>query len=158
MERPPFQHLLDAHAVDVHGFLVALLGPVDADDGLQETVLAALRAYPTLRHDGNLRGWLMTIAYREAMDLHRARNRRAVPVSQVPDRAVDDPSPVDHELWAVVDGLPDKQRVAVVGRYRDDRDYADIATELGCSIDAARRSAHEGVKKLRLTWRGAGRG
>lgn len=158
MELPPFQHLLDAHARDVHRFLVRLVGPVDADDGFQETVLAALRAYPSLRHDDNLRGWLMTIAYREAMDLHRGRSRRAVPVGDVPERTAPEERVVDHELWAAVEELPQKQRVAVVGRYRDDLDYADIAARLDCSVDAARRSAHEGVKRLRRSWGGVARG
>src|SRR5947209_18077620 len=52
---PPFQKLLDAHGVDVHRFLVALVGPHDADDCYQETWLAALRGYPRLRDAANLR-------------------------------------------------------------------------------------------------------
>jgi len=52
---PPFQQLLDAHARDVHRFLVALVGRTDADDCYQDTWLAALRAYPRLRDASNLR-------------------------------------------------------------------------------------------------------
>ena len=34
---PPFQALIDRHGSDVLGFLVASVGPHDADDCFQET-------------------------------------------------------------------------------------------------------------------------
>src|SRR3954465_15839064 len=76
---PPFQALLDEHGSDVLGFLVASVGPHDAEDCFQETFIAALRAYPRLQHTGNLRSWLLTIAHRKAIDPPRGRGRRAVP-------------------------------------------------------------------------------
>ena len=48
---------------------------------------------------------------------------------------------------------PAKQRAAVVHRYVNDLPYADIGAVLGCSTDAARRSVHEGLKKLREVWK-----
>ena len=63
------------------------VGRGDADDCFQETFLAALRAYPKLSDDGNLRGWLITIAHRKAIDHHRARGRRPVPVAEVAEVA-----------------------------------------------------------------------
>ena len=52
---PPFQKLLDEHSRDVLGFLVASVGPHDAEDCFQETFIAALRGYPKLEHADNLR-------------------------------------------------------------------------------------------------------
>ncbi len=57
-------------------FSSASVGPPDADDAFQETFLSALRAYPRLRPDSNLRAWVLTIAHRKALDIHRARARR----------------------------------------------------------------------------------
>ena len=74
---PPFQRLVDAHATGVHRYLVAAVGREDAADCFQETFLAALRAYPALRSDENLRGWLFTIARNKALDSHRARGPAA---------------------------------------------------------------------------------
>src|SRR5204862_7003487 len=65
---PPFQRLLDTYAEDVYGFLHATVGATEADDCFQDTFLAALRAYPRLRHGDNLRSWLLTIAHRKAID------------------------------------------------------------------------------------------
>ena len=49
---PPFQRFVDDHGPAVHGFLTASVGRHEADDCWQETLIAALRAYPTLQHDG----------------------------------------------------------------------------------------------------------
>src|SRR4051812_1103101 len=70
MPLPPFANLLDAHGPAVHRFLLARAGSQEADDLFQETFLSALRAYPALRDDANLEGWLMTIAHRKTLDLH----------------------------------------------------------------------------------------
>lgn len=151
MSLPPFQVLLDQHGPAVHRFLLASVGPVEADDCYQEACIAALRAYPSLDHGQNLRGWLMTVAHRKALDAHRARGRRPTPVEHVPEVATGDRAPRDAEdpMWAQVRELPQKQRAAVFLRSVGDLSYAQVADALGCSEDAARRSVHEGLKRLR---------
>jgi len=145
---PPFQALLDRHAGEVLGVLRAAVGGVDADDCFQETFVAALRAYPKLDHGENLRGWLMTIAHRKAIDHHRAKGRRPIPVEEVGEMAVEAPKP-DSGIWERVGALPPKQRAAVTLRYACDLPHAEIAAALDCSPEAARRSLHEGIKRLR---------
>ncbi len=145
---PPFQALLDEHAADVMAVLRGAVGRTDADDCFQETFLAALRAYPKLLDSSNLRGWLLTIAHRKAVDHHRANGRRPMPVGEVVDGGVNDPEP-SNGIWAVVGSLPPKQRAAVALRYACDLPHAEIAAALGCSPEAARRSLFEGMKRLR---------
>ncbi len=145
---PPFQVLIDEHAGDVMAVLRAAVGRDGAEDCFQETFLSALRAYPQLKDSGNLRGWLITIAHRKAVDHHRARGRRPLPVAEVAEVAVEDPRP-GGDIWAAVGGLPPKQRAAVTLRYAGDLPHAEIADALGCSPAAARRSLHEGIKRLR---------
>jgi RNA polymerase sigma factor (sigma-70 family) len=153
---PPFQTLLDAHGRDVHRFLIATVGAVAADDCYQETWLAALRAYPRLRDAANLRGWLLTIAHRKSIDYFRARRRGAVPVAEVPEDAAVSPAPETPngraEIWPHVRELPPKQRTAVALRYVFDAAYADIASVMGTSEEAARRNVHEGLKRLRTEY------
>ena len=86
---PPFQLLLERHSGEIHRFLAASLGPVEAEDAFQETFLSALRYYPKLRDASNLRAWLFQIAHRKALDMHRARARAPLPVEQLPEHAVD---------------------------------------------------------------------
>jgi RNA polymerase sigma factor (sigma-70 family) len=146
---PPFQNLLDDHAVDVMGVLRGAVGRTDAEDCFQETFLAALRAYPKLGDASNLRGWLLTIAHRKAIDHHRASGRRPVPVAELAEAAVEDPLPSGNGVWELVRDLPPKQRAAVALRYTCDLPHAEIAAALGCTPEAARRSLHEGIKRLR---------
>jgi len=149
---PPFQRFLDTHREDVWRFLLSMAGPGDAEDCFQETFIAALRAYPRLRADSNLRAWVLTIAHRKALDAHRARARRAVPVAdpETVQRTTSGPAPErDEELWQAVGSLPARQRSAVVLRYVADLPHRDIAAAIGCSEEAARRSLHEGLTRLR---------
>jgi len=151
---PPFQRFLDAHRDVVWRFLVSSVGPVDAEDCFQETFIAALRAYPRLRADSNLRAWVLTIAHRKSLDAHRARARRALPIEDpaaADGRSAPAPTPTERDvtLWDAVDELPARQRSAVVLRYVADLPHRDIAAAIGCSEEAARRSLHEGLSKLR---------
>jgi RNA polymerase sigma factor (sigma-70 family) len=152
---PPFQTLLDAHGRDVHRFLVASVGRIDADDCYQETWLSALRAYPKLRDASNLRSWIFTVASRKAIDHTRSRRRQAVPVSDIPEpaNAHEAPEPGDDGLWSRVRELPPKQRTAVALRYVTDAGYEEIAAVMGTSQDAARRNVHEALKRLRMEYR-----
>jgi RNA polymerase sigma factor (sigma-70 family) len=148
---PPFQRFLDAHREAVWRFLVAAVGPDAADDCFQETFMAALRAYPRTRVESP-RAWVLTIAHRKALDHHRARARRPVPVGAVPDRPAPEEAPgvrLEGALWDRVRTLPPKQRGAVLLRVAGELTHAEVARALGTSEEAARRSAHEGLKKLR---------
>jgi RNA polymerase sigma factor (sigma-70 family) len=147
---PPFQTFFAEHRDAVWRLLVATVGPQDADDCFQETWLAVLRGWPPAE-ESNLRGWLFTVARSKAMDEHRARKRRPLTVEppERPALAAGDPEPA---LWAGVRALPEKQRVAVVHRFVADLGYAEIATVMGTSPEAARRNVHEGITKLRQVW------
>ena len=145
----PFQRFLDDTRDDVWRFLVAAVGRQEADDCFQETYMAALRAYPKLRPGSNARAWVLTIAGNKAADHHRATARRPVPSERLPEGEQNEVAGDDQEIWAQVRRLPDKQRAAILLRYAGDLTHRDVAKALGCSEEAARRSAHEGLEKLR---------
>ena len=149
MTLPPFQAFLDSHAEGIHRFLVALVGPQEAEDVLQETLIAALRAYPRLRPGSNLRAWALSIARNKAIDAVRARGRRPLPVAATDDVAAPTTAELDGEVWEVVRTLPDKQRTAVALRYAGDLRHREVALAMGVSEEAARRSVSDGLKRLR---------
>jgi len=153
----PFEEIVTRHGPTVLRVCRAVLGPVDADDAWSETFLAALRAYPTLRPDSNVEAWLVTIAHRKAIDQTRAAARRPLTVDHLPDRPA--PSGVgrwDEELWAALHALPLKQRAVVAYHYLAGLPYAEVATIIGGSADAARRASADGIATLRKTY-GEGR-
>jgi RNA polymerase sigma factor (sigma-70 family) len=148
---PPFEHVVTEHARVVLRVCRALLPDHDAQDAAAETFVSALRAYPALRPDSDVRAWLVTIAHRKALDVLRAR-ARTVPVADVPEHPSSSAVPApgrDDDLWDAVRALPDKQRLAVAYRYLADLAYADVAAAMGTSEAAARRNAADGVKALR---------
>jgi RNA polymerase sigma factor (sigma-70 family) len=146
---PPFQTFLDSERDTVFRFLVATVGPDDAEDRFQETFISALRAYPRLKADSNLRAWVLKIAQRKALDLFRARKRRPLPVEEVPERAVMASPNGSSEVWTVARDLPARQREALLFRFAADLPYSDVAEALGCSEEAARQRVSEAVRNLR---------
>jgi RNA polymerase sigma-70 factor (sigma-E family) len=77
------------------------------------------------------RAWLQ----REAADA-----RRPASFTQV-DTAVD--------LWAALDGLPGRQRSALVLRYYEDLSERETAETLGCSVAAVKSLVARGLEALR---------
>jgi len=133
----------------VYRFLVASVGPHEAEDCFQETFMAALRAYPRLRPGSNLRAWVMTIAHRKALDAHRSRRRRPEPVESVPElpgRPEDDGDP---GVWRRVRALPPRQREAVVLRFVGDLPYQEVGRAMGTTDVAARQNVRLALRRLR---------
>src|SRR3712207_9116176 len=83
---PPFSVFLEEHRDAVYRFLWAHVGPNEVDDCFQETFLAALRAYPRLAEDSNVTAWVLRIAERKALDLHRARARARRSDAEPPEK------------------------------------------------------------------------
>ena len=127
---PPFEAFYEEHRAEVLRLLRRRLGAQRAEDAFQETFLRALRAYRRLDDAEHLRAWVLTIARNVAIDpLRRTR--------------------ATGELVDLTDGLPPKERAAVVLRYGYDLTYDQIAAALGSSPAAARQAASTGVRRLR---------
>ena len=152
-----FEQIITDHGAVVLRVCRALVGPDDAEDAWSETFLAALAAYPRLRDDSNICGWLVTIAHRKAIDRLRASRRAPVPLATLPEApALDGNNTIDGrlDLWRSIAALTPKQQAAVVYHYIADLPYHQVAVLLDSSEPAARRAAADGIAKLRtiLGW------
>ena len=150
----PFESLVTRCGPTVLRVCRAVVGPDAADDVWSETFLAALRAYPELPEGSDVQAWLVTIAHRKAIDAHRARRRRPLPVAELPERAAT-PHPGDWraDVHEAVAALPAKQRVCVAYHHLAGLPYAEIAQLVGGTPEAARRAAADGIAALRRTWK-----
>lgn len=153
----PFEQAVTEHGAVVLRVCRAVLGPTEADDAWSETFLSALRAWPDLPDDANVRAWLVTIAHRKALDVVRAGARRAIPVAAVPDTSgprSDEPEAAlpDGALWAAVAALPEKQRLCVAYHHVAGLPHPEVARIVGGSAAAARRAAADGIARLRSTY------
>ena len=145
--REPFERVVAEHGDVVWRVCRGLLPQHDAEDAWSETFLAALRAWD--RFDGDrVRGWLVTIAHRKALDVLRASVRTITPEHGVPD------SPVaaggrDLDLWDALARLTASQRAAVVHHHLAGLPFDEVAALTGTTPTAARKAASDGVRRLR---------
>ena len=142
---PPFELFYEQHRSEVLRLLRRRVGSGRAEDAFQETFLRALQAYRRVEHGEHLRAWVLTIAGNVAVDTLR----RTRPQSELVETGADDDRPAFEELAPMTDGLPPKERAAVVLRYGYDLSYDQIAAALGSSEEAARQAASTGVRRLR---------
>ena len=150
--KAPFESIVAAHAATVLRVCRAVLGTADSEDAWSETFLSAFKAYPDLPADANVEAWLVTIAHRKAIDFGRAKARRAIPVHELPESAAVVTADADTDLADALSRLPDKQKQVIAYHYLAGLPYAEIASIIGGSTDAARRAAADGVAALRRTF------
>ena len=158
MTLQPFDRVVAEHGDVVLRVCRAVVGPHDADDAWAETFISALRAYPDLRPDSDVRAWLVTIAHRKAIDVIRRTGRAALPSGDLPDvpaptSDVAENSDVaacgDSDALRALAELPTKQRAAVAYHHIGGLSYADVGSLIGSTEAAARRSASDGIANLR---------
>lgn len=146
MAIPPFERFYETHKLEVLTFLRRRAGRDRADDLFQETFLRALRAYNRLEHGEHLRAWVLTIAANALVD---AARRERPTMELVIEPGGEDARPAFEELAPLTDGLPPKERAAVVLRYGYALGYDEIGAALGSTETAARQAASAGVRRLR---------
>lgn len=147
----PFEAVVEQHGLTVLRVCRAVVGVHEADDAWSETFLAAMRAYPNLPDSANVEAWLVTIARRKAVDMHRAAKRNPITVEELPDvpTVLGIPGAEDADVWFLVGELPAKQRLTITFRYLAGMSHAEIAAVLGGTVEASRRAAADGLKNLR---------
>ena len=140
-------------------FCRSLLGSQsDAEEAVQETLLAAHAGLAGFRGDGSLKGWLFGIARRQCARVAE-RRKRAQHLQLVAD---EHPSDGDTEqelaaarrasrVRAALARLKPSERDALLLRYQAGLSYREIGS--ACSIEeaTARKRASRGLARLRQT-------
>ncbi|MGH3274792.1 MAG: RNA polymerase subunit sigma-70 [Streptosporangiaceae bacterium] len=108
-----FAELVEPHRRELHVHCYRMLGSFDdADDALQETLLAGWRGLAAFHARASVRTWLYRIATNTCLNLRRTAARRPQPAPTLPAAA---PAPTGSEsvTWlqpypdALLDSLPD---------------------------------------------------
>jgi RNA polymerase sigma-70 factor (ECF subfamily) len=130
----------------------AILRDADAGrDAVQEAFAGAVRARRRFRGRGPLDAWL----WRAVVNAALSERRRRVGLA-----GLDEPSaaiasanghhPLEDEVRAAIDLLPERQRLVLFLRYYGDLDYREIADALGIAqgtVGAALHAAHNVVRQ-----------
>lgn len=142
-------------------FLMRATGrPELAADLAAETFARALEAIDSYDETrGTAEQWLFGIArnllassYRRGSVEAAARQRIGMPLLIVDDHASETITRLageEGEATLALAQLPDGQRAAIDAHVLDDRDYAEIATELRCSEEVVRQRVSRGLRTLR---------
>jgi RNA polymerase sigma-70 factor, ECF subfamily len=149
------------HGAAVGRLCMALLGSQDdAEEVLQETMLAAYAQMATWRGDGTVRAWLFGIARRQcARRYERGARERRGHLRVVPDAVAMSPAVSVQAMRraaavrAALAALKPSEREALVLHYQGDLSFREIAELCGIDEAAARKRASRGLAKLRNTLR-----
>jgi RNA polymerase sigma-70 factor (ECF subfamily) len=147
-ERGAIETVLRRHAPVLERALLRLVGPgADAEDLLQETFAQAIRGFSRFRGDAAVGTWLYRIAVNVAYhELRRPQRRRTLPLEVVADAAApavraDDLAQrrqLAQRLYAHLDALAAKKRIAFLLHVIEDRPLAEVAALMGATRAATK--------------------
>jgi RNA polymerase sigma-70 factor (ECF subfamily) len=151
-----YAELVRRHQDRVFSLCLSLLrNPTDAEDAAQEVFLKAYRALSDFRFDSSFSTWLYRIAYRHSLDFLKAKNRRPAEswdalVEERGEPSPDTPPTEGADLArAVLDALPEDQRLILTFREAQGLTYEEIAETLQVSLDAVKARLRRAREALR---------
>lgn len=159
-----FATLVGRHSARLTGFCIKMTSDRRAgEDVAQETWLQVWSSRKRYEPSGKFESFLYTIARNRCRNALRSVRRRGRVQSDVEldteAYSADDPSHLDaildnerrERVHQAMAKLAPKFREALLLRYSQDLDYAQIATIVGRSESTVRSRVHHGIKKLRAT-------
>ena len=124
----------------------------DAEDVVQEALARALPRWERISRVDNLDAYVRRMVVNAHTSWWRKFRRREAPVAELRDVA----APGEHDaldqrarLWQACGLLPEPQRTAIVLRYYEQLEYAEIAELTGVREGSVRSRVSRGVAVLR---------
>ena len=124
-----------------------------AEDIAQDVFLELHRHLRTIESAAHLLFWLRRVTARKCIDhARKMRLRPRVGLEDAPEPSVrpfeSDPLLAAH-LRALIAGLPEKMRAAIVLRYQEEMEPGEIAAALGVPGGTVKSTLHRGLEMLR---------
>jgi RNA polymerase sigma-70 factor (ECF subfamily) len=152
--------LVNRYYASIYRLALSILdNPDDAEDATQETFIAAINNLDGYRGASSLKTWLYAIGLntcRGHLRKRRARDGMRKAWQNLQALRSGPPTPeqtaMNHEnharLWAAVDALDDKHRLAVILRYAHNMSVSEIAETLDVNEGTVHSRLHYARKKL----------
>ena len=149
-ERPALETVLRAQSPALEGLFMRLTGRrFEVEDLLQNTFIAAIRAFPKFRGEASVRSWLTRIAIAVFHDSLRnpERRRRAQLVLVTEEHALPDPTQLDHQadarrglfrLAIHLEAIEPKKRIAFMLHVVEGYPMEEVATLMSASRAATK--------------------
>ena len=139
-DRRAWASLVERHLSAIHGAAWYLLADrAEAEDVAQEAFLRLLPKAPDWRPDGaSVRTWLRRVAVNLSIDRLRARRSVSLDVVAETPADIDVDADVDRRrrVAAALDGLPERQRTAIMLVHYQGYSQREAAELLSISLDA----------------------
>jgi RNA polymerase sigma-70 factor, ECF subfamily len=147
---------LDGLSTHLRVFLRRRLAAADSDaqDVLQEILLAVHKSRQTYRMDSPLTAWAYAIARNKLMDFYRAQSRRAAFNNPLEFEAepvaccATESANASRDVSDLLDGLPDRYRLPILHTKLHGYSVTETAKLTGLSTSAVKIGIHRGLKKL----------
>ncbi|MCL6503136.1 MAG: RNA polymerase sigma factor [Pirellulales bacterium] len=156
------QQAADLYFARIHRAALILCGnPWDADDLAQETFLVLARDGSGFAGRSSLYTWLYGVLLNLERRMRRSRTNRQKALRLLSEQAAGQQGSAAgpeacleaaewrNSLWALVEQLPDPQRVALVLRFAAELKYEEIAEVVGCPVGTVKSRIHHGLLGLR---------
>jgi RNA polymerase sigma-70 factor, ECF subfamily len=151
-----FEELVAPHLAGLYRLGAAMVGPDEARDVTQETLMSAWRELRRLKQPERLESWLRSILMNRARNLLRTRKRHPSISFEPSDghgsSLIDEPITGLHGQWAAEEALarlrPDERAVLAL-HYFADLPLREVAASLGVREGTAKSRLHAGLKSLR---------
>lgn len=145
--------LMSEHAQAIGRLCAALLGSQsEAEDALQETLVAALDGLESFRGEGTVRSWLASVARRRCARklATRTRERELEQRLSAPAVASDaEQQSLARRARDLLEQVRPTEREALVLRFAGELSFRDVATACGIDEAAARKRVSRGLARLR---------
>lgn len=150
---PGFDSWVEARVAALLRFAYLVTGSQQAaEDAVQSALVSACEKWSRVSRRDDPDAYVRRMVVNAHISGWRKSERRESPVAAVRDKTVADPAQavVEHDaVWRMCSVLPPQQRAAVVLRYYEDLEYAEIAAILGVAEPTARSHVHRALAALR---------
>jgi RNA polymerase sigma-70 factor (ECF subfamily) len=151
-----FEALVEPHLAHLYRLAAAMVGPDEARDVTQDTLVSAWREVRNLKRRDRLEAWLRSILMNRARNVLRSRKRHSVVqfdlTAEHGTALSEEPIAGLHGRWAVEEAmavLRPEERAVIVLHYFADLTLRQVAESLGVREGTVKSRLHAGLKGLR---------
>jgi RNA polymerase sigma-70 factor (sigma-E family) len=150
---PSFDDWVEARVAALLRFAYLVTGSQHAaEDAVQSALTRACEKWSRVRRTTDPDAYVRRMVVNAHVTAWRRSGRRELSVAEVHDTQVGDHAGLvvtGDAVWRVCATLPPQQRAAVVLRYYEDLEYAEIAAILGVAQATARSHVHRALAAMR---------
>jgi len=153
-----FEYIVEKYFQPAWRVAVRILrNDAEAEDVAQEVLLKIWKNPPELKPGASLKAWILRVASNGAID--QLRKKRPTTMAELPERVDASASVVDvlqadeaaSQVQTALDGLPERQRLALILTYYEGMANKEAAEVLDVSVDALESLLSRARRGLKAT-------